>query len=154
MVDTSEVHVDTLARTCQWWYRAWFARSAHHVKPDEQGGSRSSQVAQTGGIHVRAANRQAAKVCMVRMRRQGPTLHLMQSIVRRFHVQSTDKVDDAPLVVQRQMATGQQGDVLVVPHQQQGPMINGGGNSMERHRHHGEHSRIPCGAKKSRSVGE
>ena len=50
-----------------------------------------------------AANRHAAEVCMVRMQRQGSTLHLMQSIVRRFRVQSIDKVGDAPLVVQSQV---------------------------------------------------
>ena len=94
-------------------------------------------------------NRQTVDVSFV-MQRHGPTLHRMQSIVKRFDVQSTDKVDDAPLVVQSQVATGQQGDVLVVPHQQ-GPMINGGGNSIERHRQ-GDCSSIPCGADNYRSM--
>ena len=42
------------SRRCRWWRKIRFARSTHHVKRDEQGGSRSSQCAQTGGIHVRS----------------------------------------------------------------------------------------------------
>ena len=54
---------------------------------------------------------------MVRMQWICPALHRKKPTVESFHVPTIGKVDDALLVVQRQVPAGQQGDVLVVPHQ-------------------------------------
>ena len=51
----------------------------------------------------KATNGHAAEVCLVRMQRPCPALHRKEPTVESFHVQTIDKVDDAPLVIQRQV---------------------------------------------------
>ena len=53
----------------------------------------------------------------MRMQWACPALHRKKPTVESFHVQTIQKVGDAPLVVHRQVPAGQQSDVLVVPHQ-------------------------------------
>ena len=60
-----------------------------------------------------AASGHAAEVCNSLV----PSSTEKKPTVESFHLQSIDKVDDALLVVQRQVPAGQEGDVLVVPHQ-------------------------------------